>query len=227
LRDVTWNELADWYLEGAKIEGGKGVLLQYILQNVITLWHPYMPFVTEAIWQEAYAVGSQDFLMTRAWPNYIEMPIHPEAEKNFERAQRVIIAVRALRAEYKIEPKLVVPVTVITKYKNVLAPQQMLIERLARCELLFADAAPEGQLATVIEEGTITIPKPEATGSPDERGKLEAERASVAQYIEALNAKLANQDFVARAPQAVVQKEQEKLKEAKEKLAALHTRLGD
>ena len=226
LRDFTWNELADWYLEGAKVEGEKAEILQYILQNLLKLWHPYMPFVTEAIWQSAYASGEKDFLMIAKWPDETSMPLYPEAEKDFAHVQNVIVAIRALRTEYKIDAKEIVPVTIITKYKSTLAQMQPVIERLARATLLFADAAPAGQLATVIEEGTITIPKPEAANNSDERGALEAEKENVAQYIATLAAKLANEDFLARAPAAVVEKEQGKLREAREKLAAIEDRLG-
>lgn len=225
MRDFAWNELADWYLEGAKVEGGKQIILQYVLQNLLKILHPYMPFVTEVIWQSAFAKNEQDFLMLRAWPDSNMMTLYPEAEREFAHAQNVIVAVRALRSDYKVPAGEIVPVTIVTRFKEVLALQQMIIERLARCNILFADAAPEGQLATVIEEGTITIPKPEAADSPDEKIKLEAERDSVAHYIETLRAKLTNEEFVGRAPAAVVEKERGKLQEAEEKLKALEERL--
>lgn len=226
MRDFTWNELADWYLEGAKVEGGKQIILHYILQNLMKLLHPYMPFVTEVIWQSAYARNEKDFLMTATWPDFATMTQYPEAESEFARAQHVIVAIRALRSDYKVPAGEVVPVTIVTKLKDVLALQQPVIEKLARCTVLFADSAPEGQLATVIEEGVITIPKPEAAGSPDETIKLEAERDSVSHYIETLREKLSNEEFVGRAPATVIEKERAKLAEAEEKLKAIEERLG-
>ncbi len=226
LRDFTWNELADWYLEGAKVEGGKSVVLNYVLQNLLKLWHPFMPFVTETIWQTAYAKDDNDFLMVAPWVDFGAMTLYPEAEHEFARAQRVIGAIRALRADYKVAAGAIVPVTIVTKFKQTLALQQPVIEKLARCVVLFADTAPDGQLATVIEEGTITIPKPEAVGdSPDEKIKLEAERDSVAHYIESLRSKLSNEEFVGRAPASVIEKERAKLAEAEERLAAIAERL--
>ncbi|HCM53519.1 MAG TPA: hypothetical protein DIS59_01045 [Candidatus Magasanikbacteria bacterium] len=67
LRDFTWNEFADWYLEIAKIEGNKTAVLNYVLNTVLKLWHPYMPYVTEAIWQELY--GEEHLLMVEHWPS--------------------------------------------------------------------------------------------------------------------------------------------------------------
>jgi len=77
----------------------------------------------------------------------------------------------------------------------------------------------------VIEEGVITIPKPESSESPDEKIKLEAERDSVSHYIETLRAKLSNEEFVGRAPAVVIEKERGKLKEAEEKLELINFRL--
>ncbi len=226
LRDFTWNDLADWYLECAKVEGGKHVVLNYLLQNLLKLWHPYMPFVTETIWQSAYAKDTTDFLMIAPWPEYGTMARYPEAEMHIARMQRVVTAIRALRADFKIEPKEIVAVTIVSKFVEVLAIEQPIIEKLARCTILFANSAPDGQLATVIEEGTITIPKPEARAdSMDDRGKLEGEREQIGIYIEALRAKLSNEEFLGRAPAAVVEKEQDKLREAEEKLTAIELRL--
>ncbi|MCX6781311.1 MAG: class I tRNA ligase family protein [Candidatus Magasanikbacteria bacterium] len=224
LRDFTWNDLADWYLECAKVEGGKYTVLNYVLQNLLKLWHPYMPFVTETIWQNAYAKDGA-FLMIETWPDYTSMTHYPEAEREFAHVQNVVTAIRALRNDYKIPAAAIVPVSMVTKYKAELALSEAVIKKLTRSELLFVDVAPEGQLATVIEEGTITIPKFETAESPDEKIKLEAERDSVAHYITALKEKLGNADFVARAPAAVVEKEHGKLKEAEEKFAAIEARL--
>ncbi|OGH68025.1 MAG: valine--tRNA ligase [Candidatus Magasanikbacteria bacterium RIFCSPHIGHO2_02_FULL_50_9b] len=227
LRDFTWNEFADWYLEGAKVEGGKHDVLHYVLQNLLKLWHPYMPFVTEVIWQSAYARGADDFLMVASWPDYGAMALYPEAEREFERAQRVITAVRAMRSDFGVPASAVVPVTVVSpKYAPVLAEQKLVIERLGRCTLLFADAAPDGQLASVIEEGVVAIPRIEAAGSPDAAIRLATERDEVAHYIEAVRAKLSNDEFVGRAPAAVVERERAKLDEAVERLGIIDARLG-
>jgi valyl-tRNA synthetase len=153
------------------------------------------------------------------------MALYPEAEREFAHAQNAITAIRALKNDYKVPAGAIVPVTIVTKMKQSLALHQMVIEKLSRCEILFADAAPEGQLASVIEEGVITIPKPESSESPDEKIKLEAERDSVSHYIETLRTKLSNEEFVGRAPAAVIEKERTKLKEAEEKLVELDKRL--
>lgn len=228
LRNFTWDELADWYLEGAKAEGGKHEVLHFILVQLLKLWHPFMPFVTEAIWQEAFAEDAQDFLMIAAWPQTENLPLYPAAEEKISHVKNIVSAIRALRAEYGVAPRAIVPATIVTKLTKKLADQQTLIEKLARCEILWLNVGepPAGQLATVIAEGTITIPKPEATGNPDEKIRLEMERDEIEHYIARLTAKLNDPEFLARAPSAVVAKEKAKLNEAEEKLAALEKRLG-
>ena len=227
LRDFTWNELADWYIEGAKVEGGKQVVLHFILQQLLKLWHPFVPFVTETIWQSLYASGPEDFLMIAVWPDFGASGMYPEAELEFGRVQKIITAIRALRADFKVAPKEIVAITVVSKFARELALHQPVIEKLARCELLFADAAPSDQLAAVIEEGTITMPRPVAeSAAADDTEKLKIEHAEVTAYIARMKEKLANIDFVSRAPATVIEKEREKIREAEEKLAAIAARIG-
>ena len=99
LRDFTWGELADWYLEIAKVEGGKSEILNYVLNTILKLWHPYMPFVTETIWQEVY--GADKMLMVEPWVENGKTAAKP---KDFEIIKNIVTGIRSLRAEYRIEP---------------------------------------------------------------------------------------------------------------------------
>lgn len=223
LRDFTWGEFADWYIEGAKVEGAKQPVLHFVLRVLLRLWHPFMPFVTETIWQQAYSRSDTDFLMIAPWPVHTEMTRYPEAEASFARAQGAVVAIRALRQQYSVPAGAIIPVTIISPQRSDLALFQPIIERLARCEILFADSAPEGQVATVTEDGTITMPQPE-TGA-DARVSLEAQLDETLHYAQRLEEKLANQEFLAHAPAAVVESERAKLHKAQEKIAALRARL--
>ncbi len=102
LYDFTWHELADWYLEIAKLEGGKDEILSYLLTNLLKLWHPYTPFVTETLWQETFG-ESAGLLMVAKWPK--QLPTYDEtAEKEFKLVQDVVTALRTYRTEHKLEP---------------------------------------------------------------------------------------------------------------------------
>ncbi len=225
LRDFTWNELADWYLECAKVEGGKVTLLHFLLQHLLRLWHPFMPFVTEVIWQEAYAANAQDFLMVAPWPHHTDLARYPQAEEKFLRVQRTVTAIRTMRSLHGIPAGEIIPITIITKHKNDLALFEPVIEKLARGKILFADAAPDGQIATVTDDATITMPQPTAHAS-DERATLELERHRLEHYAAQLKEKLENQEFLARAPVAIVQQERAKQTQAQEKLDAIKKRLA-
>jgi len=110
LREFTWNDLADWYIEVSKFEKNKEKeqILPMILIDLLKLWHPYIPFVTEAIWSE---MGMEKFLMVEKWPTSPPAPLlirrgeKGERSNDFEIIKEIIIAIRNARAENKIEPK--------------------------------------------------------------------------------------------------------------------------
>ncbi len=100
LYDFTWHELADWYLEVAKLEGGKADILSYLMTQLLKLWHPYTPFVTETLWRESFG-ESADMLMVQKWPAALPAK-DSAAEKEFRKVQNIITAIRNYRAEQKI-----------------------------------------------------------------------------------------------------------------------------
>ncbi|MFA4937211.1 MAG: valine--tRNA ligase [Patescibacteria group bacterium] len=99
LYDFTWHELADWYLEIAKIEGEKDKILTFTLQTILKLWHPFTPFVTETLWQEAFSKNG--LLMIQSWPKASEKQ-DKEAEQDMKIIQDIVTAIRNYRAEQKI-----------------------------------------------------------------------------------------------------------------------------
>src|SRR5690606_15600174 len=109
LRDFTWNILADWYLEIAKVEGDKSQLLNYILNTLLKLWHPFMPFVTEAVWQEVY--GDSQMLIVQKYPI-------PNKNKKFDQAveffdneiREIIYWIRSAKKEQSIPQKKIIDV---------------------------------------------------------------------------------------------------------------------
>lgn len=102
LYDFTWHELADWYLEVAKVEGNKQEILSYLITQLLKLWHPFTPFVTETLWREIF-VDQAGLLMVAGWPQ--ELPaITNEAEKKFNIIRDIITALRSFRSENKLSP---------------------------------------------------------------------------------------------------------------------------
>ncbi len=116
LYDFTWHELADWYLEITKIEGRKQEILSYLISQLLKLWHPFMPFVTEALWQETF--GNQaGLLIVQLWPKNLPA-IDNKSEIEFTSVQDIIISLRNYRAEIKLDKKIKVKFCLVGKILN-------------------------------------------------------------------------------------------------------------
>lgn len=225
LRDFTWGELADWYLEIAKIEGNKSKILNYLLNTVLKLWHPFMPFVTEAIWQEVY--GEEAMLMVEKWPAVAKKK--PEAKEDFGLIINVITTIRSWRSEKKIEiAKQLTAVINPGKNQKIIIENAGIIEKLSRLQKLIITEKIENRangMAFLAAGMEIVVDSDGAVDVEKEKKRLRDEITAVSNYISGLESKLGNNDFVSRAPAAVVDKEKIKLSEAKEKITKLELQL--
>lgn len=239
LREFTWTELADWYLEIAKIEGGKAHILNAILNTLLKLWHPFMPFVTEALWREMY--GETSLLMVERWPGMLECgeivgnkdyfdnaSFKPTmAEQDFAVLQEIITVIRTARAEQRIEPvkKLRASITTSKKGINLIKNNLEVIKQLTRLEQLDTDTLGQG-MSLVVGEFDIRLDTAGAVDVEKEKARLTKELVDVERFIGGLSKKLDNAEFVKNAPPAVVEGERKKLLEATEKGIRLHKELA-
>lgn len=223
LRDFTWGELADWYLEIAKIEGKKEEILNYILNTLLKLWHPFMPYVTEAIWQEIY--GENEILMIAQWAKIK----NKTAEGEFEIIKEIITQIRAVRAENKVEPaKKIKAVFSAGDKKKILSKNAEIIKGLARLEELkikIKAVKPKKYVGFVASGVEIFLDVMGDVDMEKEKIRLEKEIEETEKYFLSLQGKLNNQDFIAHAPSAVVEKEKVKLAETQEKINKLKNQL--
>ncbi len=223
LRDFTWNELADWYLEIAKIEGKKSDILNYILNNVLKLWHPFMPFVTEAIWQEVY--GKEEFLMVEKWPaQAMVYPTH-----GFDAIQNIVVGIRSLRNEYGIEAGKKIDIIVTGDDEDIVKDNQHIVQGLARVQDIdikkkikdkdgLVGFVEKGIEVFIDLKGTVDIAK--------ETARIEKEMKKVAPFVKSLEGKLSNKGFTKSAPESVVNAEKRKLADAKDKFEKLEQQLN-
>lgn len=225
LRDFTWNEFADWYVEIHKVEKNNGVL-RFVFETLLKLWHPYMPYVTEALW-ETFGKQERNLLMVEHWPEKISQEIDSAEAKRFEDIIGLIQEIRALRSHYRIDPAKFVTVSAREGLHAEALTQKAgdTFKRLARVSdvhvIQSSEALPEksiraqfGSLEACIElEGVIDF---EA-----EKKRLTKEKSGKEKYISSLQAKLGNKNFVERAKPDIVVREQAKLEEAKKQLADL------
>lgn len=224
LRDFTWSDLADWYLEISKIEKNKDAVLGHILPRLLKLWHPFMPFVTEYIWKVG-GLGSGQ-LMVSEWPS--EESQASEAEKRFETIKTLVTDLRRLRSEQGIEPVKFVEFAVVADHagSQIIEKNMEVVKSLCRAEkIILADKIDDGWAAAVSGSMTIGLNLAGAVDVEAEKMKLQKEMEDLIPYIESTEKKLSNSEFTAKAPEKVVKGMQDKLEEAKHKLAALEQRL--
>ncbi|TAN32647.1 valine--tRNA ligase [Patescibacteria group bacterium] len=230
LRDFTWGDLADWYLEVAKIEGDKSEILNYILSVILRLWHPFMPFVTEQIWQDIY--GKEKMLMVEKWPEKIKSLVDSSliGMTDFDYARNIIFQLRSLRAEYKIEPTKKINVAISAGAKEqILKDNKEMIVKMAKIDNLIIGKEVKKPInaVTFFEPPCVTVFM-DLAGSVDlvkEKERLKKEIEQTEKYVEIQKKKLANKEFVANAPAEIVEKEQQKLSECEAKLGKLKNQL--
>jgi valyl-tRNA synthetase len=235
LRDFTWNDLADWYLEIAKVEGGKSRILSYLLDRVLRLWHPCVPFVTEEIYQRVFSKGPKDQLMVASWPeatkpSAAERKAAAKTAQAFAALQELIVAVRNIRAGYKVEPGRKVDATVYAgKGLALIEANEEVVRSLAKVDRLTLAGrgqAPEQAAAAVVGGMQVFVPLAGLVDMAAERAKLAAELADAEKYRAALVGKLGNVAFADRAPAQVVAAERAKLAAVEERLMRLREQLA-
>lgn len=232
LREFTWDDFADWYLEICKFEKSeeKSKILKYMLEGLLKLWHPFIPFVTEQIWSE---IGKDKMLIMENWPNDIFNPhskggrwgvnaLHEEGD--FDLIINIIKAIRNARAENKVEPAKKIK-AIICAGKNVefIKSQEVLIKSLRTGieELEIKKSGEKIGDAIPVVVGEIEIYLLGAKDEAKEKERIKKEIENLEKMIKAGEAKLKNKEFVKNAPKKIVDDEKEKLKQRKEELSKL------
>ncbi|MBO5918377.1 MAG: class I tRNA ligase family protein, partial [Oscillospiraceae bacterium] len=232
--DFIWDSYCDWYIELTKsrLQGEDEdskvraqQVLCYVLTEILKLLHPFMPFITEEIWQALPHEG--DFLMLQQWPQYRKELDFAAEEKALEQVMDAIRAIRTRRAEMNVPPSKKAQLTVVTDQQDVFAAGIPFLKRLgyaSEVTIVAADQAPDaaGQVVIVTHAAQLFIPLGELVDLEKEKARIEKELKKNSDELAKLNAKLSNPGFVNKAPAAVVEAEKEravKLAELVEKLS--------
>jgi valyl-tRNA synthetase len=209
----------------------------WVLDVILKLLHPVMPFLTEELWGQTASLGAPrehlGFLMTAPWPKLPDSLIDPAADATIGLIVETIAEGRSVRAELNVpnsaRPALLV-VDANDAQRTVLKDAAPLIMQMLRvAEVAVVEAPPPGAIPYVVEGATLALPVAEFIDVAAERARLGKEVGSLAADIDRTARKLANADFVARAPEEVVEENRERLAEAqaaKAKLEAALARLG-
>jgi len=244
LHDFLWGEFCDWYIEFAKIRLGAGEkpsplpVLVYVLETSLRLLHPFMPFVTEELWQNLKKRLPADWqktesIMIAPYPEADEKAIDPEAERVMGAVIEIIHAIRNARAEHKVESGRWVEAQLYAgELTPAIAAHAPAIETLARARPLSflksrKEAPPsENVLALVLKSSEVIIPMESMVDLEAERKRLQDETEKTRTEVAPLEARLKDKAFLSKAPPAVVSKERDKLAERKDKLERLKQQLA-
>jgi valyl-tRNA synthetase len=234
LYDFLWAEFADWYIEMAKVRLRAGderplAVLAHVLDQGLRLLHPFMPFVTEEIWQKLrtrFEGENAPVLAIAAFPEPGEAWHDVRAEGAVERVIEVVRAIRNLRAEKNVEAARVIPVVLRSEaWSGPLGEMLPAVAALARCEPRLG-AAVEGRAITLnLGEVDVLVPEAGLFDVEAERARLQRELADSLAQIERLEQLLAKPGFAEKAPPHLVQAEREKLDRAVAKLGAIESQL--
>ena len=228
LYDFIWDIFCDWYIELAKIRlnaGGDGAanvqnVLVYVMDGVLRLLHPFMPYITEEIWQALPHEG--EALVVAAWPAWREELSFQKEEAEFQRVMDIIRAIRNQRAEMNIPPSKKAKVYLSTPYGDTFRDGIPFIQRLAGAsDVIIAPAQEipvEGSVQVITDSARAFIPMAELIDRDKELARLRKEEKSCQKDIDTLTAKLNNPGFLAKAPAAVVEADKEKLQKANERM---------
>jgi valyl-tRNA synthetase len=247
INDFFWSDYCDWYVEIAKVQmqGDESAqlattgILRAILDQTLRLLHPFMPFVTEEVWQYLYHFSEKDTLKWPAtalivapWPQYNAALVDDTADQQFALVQQVITLIRDARNQMNVETAKRIPAIMAVGSDLAMFSEQLpLIEFLARTETpeLYPalETKPEQAMSLLAGSVEIYLPLVGMLDIAKELERLDKELAQAQQEIARLQGKLSNQNFVNRAKPEVVEKEREKLAAQEERLGKLQDRRSE
>jgi len=240
LYNFIWDDVCDWYIEMAKIplygenEDAKNMtrsVLAYVLESTMKLLHPFMPFVTEEIWQSLPHKGES--ITVSAWPTVNADLTNKKASETMKMLVELIRSVRNIRAEVNTPMSKKVQLMIAAKDEAIavsLEENRSYIERFCNPEELTISTnltAPEKCMSAVISGAEIYLPLEGLINLDEEKKRLEKELEKWTSEVERVQKKLSNQGFVAKAPESVIEEERRKEKDYLEKQAAVTLRIAE
>ena len=236
LREFVWSELCDWYIEAAKVrlrgsdDERKAVAqtLAFVLERSVRLLHPFMPFATEALWQQLPHVGES--VMIASWPEAGDQ--NPKAEETLVIVQELVSKIRNARADMSVEPAKLIAATIHAGERSAamesLSGELAFLGRISGDELTITNAVATPTETDVVIVASDVVGVLPLTGLVDlavERGRVEKELAQVTQERERLERQLGNSAFVERAPTNVVEGQRNRLAIVRDQIGVLEQRL--
>ncbi len=227
LYDFIWDSYCDWYIELCKprLQGDNADdalrVLVFVMTGMLQLLHPFMPFITEEIWQTLPHEG--ETLMRTSWPRYDTALEFTAQEREMERLMEAIRAIRNRRAEMNVPPSKKADLFIETAFASTFADGTMFLQKLASAQnVQVGDTFNiDGAVSIVTTDATIKIPLAELVDKEAELQRLQKEKDHVQKQLDGVLARLNNKAFTDKAPEAVVNGARENAARLQEKLALL------
>jgi valyl-tRNA synthetase len=233
LYDFVWHQYCDWYLEISKFSQDKETtqrVLLTVLMGILKLLHPFMPFITEEIWQKLDCKTSK-WVIEAEWPAAREEFISEEAAGKMEKLIGVITSIRNTRAFWNIDNKAEVEVLLSVKEdsdKVLIEENELHIKKLARCSISKTGKnipRPEQSVAGLVEGISVFVPLGDAIDVEKEKKRVNEKVEKLQNVLAGIDKKLNNKSFVEKAPEDVVSKEKEKKKNFQQQIKNLRENL--
>ncbi len=227
--DFIWDIYCDWYIEltkpriqaGGETAATAQAVLVWVMKGMLKLLHPFMPFITEEIWQ--VLCEGEGAIMLSSFPVYDESLDFADEEKKFEKIVDAIKSIRNRRGEMNVPPSVKAHIFIETKEKEVFSMGTMFFEKLASAnEITIGESFDMPNAVTCVTDAArIFIPLTDLVDKEKELARLNKEKASVQKDIDFSSGKLNNQGFISKAPAQQVEAEKAKLLKAQEKMAKI------
>lgn len=234
LYDFIWDVYCDWYIEltkpriaaGGDTAAAAQTVLVWVMKGMLKLLHPFMPYITEEIWQTL--TDGASILMLEKYPVYDESLNFSAEEIDFGKIIAAIKAVRNIRSEMNVVPSVKAKLYIETAQPEVFANGVMFFERLASASEveILEKADVKDAVTAVTDAARIFIPLSDIVDTEKERARLDKEKKKVQKDIDFLSGKLNNQGFLAKAPEQLIAAQKEKLAKAQEKMAKIEESLA-
>ena len=245
LYDFVWGDVCDWYVEMSKpaLRGDEGEsrkkttqgVIEHVFRTVLPLLHPFIPFVTEELWEAFGFNADEEYIMRSAWPEPVNAYMFDSVIDDMGILQDVVRNLRNLRAEAHVPPqqrlaKAVIRVAGETRAAKILGESLNQIENLCRVQSVVlespADEWKHGpSLSGMSGEAEVRLPVGDVLDVPKEIARLQGEIAGIEKAVASSQARLGKADFVARAPAEVVEKERTKVSEGQAQIERLRANL--
>ncbi len=234
LYDFIWDLFCDWYIELAKIRLQKGgaeaetakAVLVFVMSETLKLLHPFMPFITEEIWQTLPHSG--ETIMLSPWPEFSQELVFGEDEKKMDIIMDAIRAIRNRRAEMNVPPSRKAHVYIATEKTEIFETATVFMQKLASAsDVSIGDSFNiEGSVSIVTADAKIYIPMGDLVDFEAERKRLLKDREAAEKKLAQINGKLSNPGFLAKAPQNVIDAQKEDAEKLTEKIKMIDESLA-